>query len=228
MQKRLVRKLELERFLSSIESHPAPKVGLEQYTISADVAATILYIAAYTNDNIVEKRVLDLGCGTGRLTLGAAFLGAKTVVGVDIDMVAVRAAFENGVRSGLASKLQWVAGDVGVVNDGFDTVLENPPFGIQRHGADRMFLETALQAGKRIYSLHSHAGKDDSLVGKLKAQKGQFVSVPPSAFLENFIERRGGRVEAVYAMLMTIPYMFDFHAKRRHEFVVDLYVIERT
>jgi putative methylase len=228
MQKRLVRKLELERFLSTIESHPAPKVGFEQYTIPADVAATVLYLAAYTHDDIVGKRVLDMGCGTGRLALGAAFLGAKEGVGVDIDVVAVKAAFENGARSGLGMRLQWVVGDVGVVNDGFDTVLQNPPFGVQRRGADRRFLETALQAGKRVYSLHSHVGKDDSLVGKLKARKGGFVPVSPSAFLENFIEERGGRVEAVYAMLMTVPHMFTFHTRRKHEFVVDLYVIERS
>jgi predicted RNA methylase len=28
-------------------------------------------------------------------------------------------------------------------------------------------------------------------------------------------------------MLMTIPRMFDFHTKARHDFVVDLYVIRR-
>jgi len=29
-------------------------------------------------------------------------------------------------------------------------------------------------------------------------------------------------------MLMTIPRMFDFHTKIKHEFVVDLYVIEKV
>ena len=28
-------------------------------------------------------------------------------------------------------------------------------------------------------------------------------------------------------MVMAIPYMFDFHTKRKHEFAVDLYIIER-
>jgi len=228
MQKRLVRKLELERFLSSIELHPAPKVGFEQYTISADAGATVLYLAAYTFGDIVGRRILDLGCGTGRLTLGAAFLGAKEVVGVDIDRAAVKVAFKNSVRSGLAGNVQWVTGDVEVINGEFDTVLQNPPFGVQKRGADRRFLEKALQTGKRVYSLHNHVEDDGGLVGKLRARKGQFVSVPPSCFLENFIEERGGKVEAVYAMLMTIPHMFSFHTKRRHEFIVDLYIIQRS
>ena len=92
MQKRLVRKLDLERFISEIEPHPAPKAHLEQYTIPADLAAEILYIAAYVYNGIVEKTVVDLGCGTGRLALGAAFLGAREVIGVDIDKTAVSVA----------------------------------------------------------------------------------------------------------------------------------------
>jgi putative methylase len=64
-QKRLVRKLDLERALIHVESHPSPKVYLEQYAIPTDVAAQMLFIAAYVNDDIIEKRVADLGCGTG-------------------------------------------------------------------------------------------------------------------------------------------------------------------
>lgn len=29
-------------------------------------------------------------------------------------------------------------------------------------------------------------------------------------------------------MVLAIPHMFDFHTKRKHEFVVDLYVIEKV
>jgi len=52
------------------------------------------------------------------------------------------------------------------------------------------------------------------------------VQVQPSPFLERFITKNGGRVEAVYAMLMTIPKMFDFHHKLKHDFVIDLYIIK--
>ena len=79
-QKRLIRKLDLERFLSTIKPHSNPKANLEQYTITESTAATMLYLAAYTYCDIIGKRVLDLGCGTGRLALGAAFLGAASPV----------------------------------------------------------------------------------------------------------------------------------------------------
>ena len=42
MQKRLVRKLDLEKALSKIDHHPTPEAYLEQYTIPSDVAAEIL------------------------------------------------------------------------------------------------------------------------------------------------------------------------------------------
>jgi putative methylase len=227
MQKRLVRKLELEMFLSQVTPHLTPKPNLEQYTIPADVAATILYMAAYTYNDIIDKTVLDLGCGTGRFALGAAFLGAKQVVGVDIDKSAVKMAFENSLKANLKEKAQWIAADIDAVHGRFDTVLQNPPFGVQRRGADRKFLEKALETSNVAYSLHKSPHKDKLYIKKLKAKKNGVTSVAPSSFLKKFIEEHGGKIKAVYAMVMTIPYMFSFHTKRKHEFAVDLYVIER-
>lgn len=227
MQKRLARKLDLEMLLSQLTPHPTPSPNLEQYTISPDVAATMLYIAAYSNNDIVDRTVLDLGCGTGRLALGAAFLGAKEVAGVDIDKTAVKTAFKNSIMTGLKSKVQWVAADINSICGNFDTVLQNPPFGVQKRGADRKFLEKALATGKVVYSLHKDVHGDKMLTRKLRTSKANAVQVSPSSFLEKFIAEHGGRIKTVYAMIMTIPHMFDFHTRRRHEFVVDLYVIER-
>jgi len=225
-QKRLIRKIDLERFLSNIKVNPVPKAALEQYTTSEHVAATMLHIAAYTNDDIMGKCVLDLGCGTGRLSLGAAFLGAETVLGVDADRSALKVAIANSQSVGLFSNVDWVNGDISVVNGYFDTVLQNPPFGVQTRNADRAFLVKALASGKIIYSLHNHPEVDKRLIGMLKSSGSGLIEVQPSIFLKQFIERHGGVVRAVYAMLMTIPKMFDFHTKVRHDFVVDLYVIE--
>ena len=225
-QKRIVRKLELEVFLSRVAPQPAPQARLEQYTISESVASTMLYIAAYTNSDIVGKTVVDLGCGTGRLALGASYLGAKEVVGVDIDKCSIETAVENSRVSGLADSVQWVIGDIKVIGGKFDTVLQNPPFGVQTREADRAFLVKALELGSSIYSLHNHPEADRQLVKQLKASGG-FLQVQPSPFLERFVAKHNGAVKAVYAMLMTIPRIFDFHTKLKHDFVVDMYVIER-
>jgi putative methylase len=227
MQKRLVRKLELELFLSQIEPPLTPKPSLEQYTIPADVAAIMLYMATYTYNDIANKTVLDLGCGTGRLALGAALLGAKYVVGVDIDKSAVKTAFENSLKANLKNKVNWVAADIDAIHGNFDTVLQNPPFGVQKPKADRKFLQKALETGKVVYSLHKSPHKDKTFVKKLKARKTRITPAAPSPFFKKFIETHGGKIKAVYATVMTIPHMFSFHTKRKYEFVAQLYVIER-
>ena len=44
---------------------------------------------------------LDVGCGSGILSIAACLLGAGTATGVDIDKLAVRTAVENGALNGL-------------------------------------------------------------------------------------------------------------------------------
>jgi len=208
-QKRLVRRLDLERILLKVEPHPSPKAFLEQYTVPAEVASEMLFKAAYTNDDIIGKAVVDLGCGTGRLAIGATFLGAREAVGIDIDRLAVRKAKENAESFDLMSKPSWVAGDIGVLHGKFDTVLQNPPFGVQRRAADRGFLLKALELAPVVYSLHK-GGEGNQL------------------FIKRFIEANKGKVTSVFQMRLAVPRMFKFHTKRRHEVSVDLYRIERV
>jgi len=208
-QKRLVRRLDLERTLQQIEPHPTPKAYLEQYTIPTDVAAEMLFIATYIHDDINEKIVADLGCGTGRLALGAVLLGAEEVVGVDIDRAAVKKAKVNAEKLDVKEKTNWVAGDIDVLYGNFHTVLQNPPFGVQRRSADRRFLLKALELAPRVYSLHK-GGESNR------------------AFIKRFIEGHGGKVTGIFPMKLNIPKLFKFHTKPKHMVQVDLYRIIRV
>jgi len=208
-QKRLVRRLDLERVLQQVEPYSSPKAYLEQYTVPVDVAAEMLFIAAYTHDDIIGKTIVDLGCGTGRLTIGAALLGADEAVGIDVDRTAVRKAKRNSERLGLNGKLSWINGDIDILLGRFDTVLQNPPFGVQRRAADRRFLLRALGLASVVYSLHK-AGESNR------------------TFIKRFIEANGGKVTSIFQMKFNIPRMFRFHNKRKHEVIVDLYRIERV
>jgi len=208
-QKRLVRRLELEKALLQIEPHPSPRANLEQYTIPTNVAAELLFIAAYVHDDVSQKLVADLGCGTGRLAIGAVFLGAAEAVGVDIDKEAVKLAKKNAEKLGVKAKTNWIMGDIEALSGVFNTVLQNPPFGVQKRSADRRFLLKALQLAPRVYSLHK-GGESNR------------------AFIKRFIEGHGGKVTGIFPMKLNIPRMFKFHTKRKHEVKVDLYRIIRA
>lgn len=58
-------------------------------------------------DDLVKPgvNVLDLGCGSGILSIGAAKLGASHVLALDIDPIAVKSTQENIVQNGVASKI---------------------------------------------------------------------------------------------------------------------------
>jgi putative methylase len=154
-------------------------------------------------------------------------LGAKEVVGVDIDRTAIQSAHDSSRKTGCRGSVQWITGDVGVITGKFDTVLQNPPFGIQKRSADRKFLEKALGVADVVYSLHNHPTVDKQLHRLLRKSGENLLQIEASPFMKRFVEEHGGTVKSVFSLLMTIPKMFDFHTKAKHEIIVDLYVIEK-
>lgn len=56
-------------------------------------------------------RVLDLGSGSGILTIAAAKLGASWAVGIEIDPGANEVATRNAARNGVADRLEFLTGD---------------------------------------------------------------------------------------------------------------------
>ncbi|MDA0119848.1 50S ribosomal protein L11 methyltransferase [Vibrio sp. T11.5] len=52
------------------------------------------------------KTVIDFGCGSGILAIAAIKLGAKKVIGIDIDPQALLASKDNAERNGVAEKLE--------------------------------------------------------------------------------------------------------------------------
>lgn len=59
-----------------------------------------------------QANVLDMGCGSGILSVAALMLGAERATGVDIDEVAVRVAKENAEINGVAEKAQFFCGNL--------------------------------------------------------------------------------------------------------------------
>ena len=62
--------------------------------------------------NIEDLHILDVGCGSGILAIGAALLGSRNVLGVEIDKDAVEVAKENVALNGVADAVDVQEGDL--------------------------------------------------------------------------------------------------------------------
>ena len=133
--------------LSKLPNHPCNSVDLEQYQTEGDLAA--LWLAQIDAlDGLEGKKVLDLGAGNGILGHGAQLLGAE-VIFVECDAGA----------AALCQKLgTTIIGRVGEVDlPDVDIVITNPPWGVQTPGADRVFIDSALECAPIVHMMHSAA-----------------------------------------------------------------------
>lgn len=92
-------------------------------------ATTILSIQAL--EERLPKRgfsVLDVGTGSGILSIIASKLGAKEVWGIDIDGVAVKNARENLELNRVSNNVKIRKGSIGVLQKKFDVIIANIDF----------------------------------------------------------------------------------------------------
>jgi len=201
-----MKKKHLAILLSRLAPNPKPKLKWEGYTIDAESAAEIVYIA-FLHGDIKGKKVIDLGCGSGILGIAASLLGASQVLGIDIDESAIKTVLFNAEKVGV--NIDLVIGDIECVIGSFDTTLMNPPFGTWRRGADVKFLKKALGISNVVYSLHKQSNS-------------------VRLFLEDKILKMGGRIDWLKGMRLTIGRTYPFHKKRKYPVAVDLYRITRS
>ncbi len=194
-----MKKRDLEMALQSVRDFNDPDPRLEQYMTPATIAADILF-NAYSEGDVAGMKVIDLGCGTGMFSIGAALLGAGMVRGFDVSEKAIGIARENAESIGV--NVEFVHSPVSEIDEGADTVFMNPPFGCQSRNADRAFLDKAMEISECVYSIHMASTLD---------------------FVKGYCERRGRRVASYKIYKYEIPHTFAFHTKVKKS--VDIMVV---
>lgn len=199
---------QLEMKLSGLSGFPRPSPHFEQYQTPPGLAARLLY-HAFVKGDIQGKRVCDLGSGTGIFSIGASMLGARDVVGVEIDEEAIRVAKENAIR--LEVGPLFIQGDLrdpdlALQLGTFDTVVMNPPFGAQNAHADRPFLDAALGIGEIVYGIFNAGSRN---------------------FVESYIRGRACIDEAIGGSF-PLKRTFFFHKREIQEIAVEILRLRRV
>lgn len=205
---KITKRRHLEMMLQQIPPHKSPKVHLEQYATPSNIASDILW-NAYSMGDIKDKKVVDLGCGTGIFTIGSALLGASEVTGVDIDPDALEIAGIQASKMGVEDDIKFISSDVQDFTGSADTVIQNPPFGAQKAGeknADRIFMKKAIEIAPVVYSFHI------------------FETEP---FVKKFFNKLGGCITHKFSYTFPIPRTYHFHEKEKMDINVIVLRIQK-
>ncbi len=134
------------------------------------------------------RSLLDVGCGSGVLSIAAAAMGVPFVVGLDIDARAISVSRQNAATNRLKAPPHWILGTVSAIRAGFECVVANLPFDIlMETGAD---LKRLLKPEGRLiisgfHDIHFHAVKENILSKDMRIEKWSsgdlsFCAAPPS------------------------------------------------
>jgi putative methylase len=199
-------KKQLKVYLDKLPRFKNPKLMKEQYSTPGNVAASVLWNAHMLGD-IEDKTILDLGCGTGILGIGALLLGAKRVIFVDVDEEALeicKSSVSKLKEPDSDFEVEFICKDIQELEKiECDTVVMNPPFGTKEEHADKRFLEKAMNLGT-IYSFH----KTSTLI-----------------FLEAFVEDYNSKITHRWNFKYPLPKTFEFHEKNLTHIEVSVFRI---
>ncbi len=73
-----------------------------------------------------DEPVIDIGCGSGILSIAAVKLGASRTVSVDIDAAAIKATLENAQANGVEDKIETGQGSIAEIAAGNFSVRQAP------------------------------------------------------------------------------------------------------
>jgi putative methylase len=223
-----LKKSELINVIQSLKKFDKPKIKYEQYITDAISTADLMYHIAYEQQDFEGNILVDLGCGTGNLTIAAVLLGCENVISIDIDQDALDILEENAMNLQISDKIQpikanicqedikkYIQERIDILNqkgkitnsEGLKiVVLSNPPFGVHNRGVDVKFLEKALSFANIIYSIHLSNDKSYE-------------------FLQKKISLLKGRITHRSKLTLTLKNTYKFHSKAQKKVETDVYRI---
>ncbi len=163
--------------------------------------------------NDIDNRViLDLGAGTGRISIACAFLNASKVLSVDIDPDALEILERNIKALDLDTIIVPICSDVKdlkiehlkLPKTSKITTIMNPPFGVQKRAADRIFLEKAFNYSDHVYSIHLTGEKTKT-------------------FLDTFARKNGWQIDYIWPFNMVLENTYNFHSQKTKKIDVSVY-----
>lgn len=181
----------------------------EQYLTDPEIAAETIMRAAQLGD--LKGTIIDFGAGTGMLGLGTWLMGASKVVFVEKDPEAMQICKENAKRlkseiSG-EGKIEFCENDVKQYSGKGDVVMQNPPFGTRKEGADKEFLLKAFSTAPIIYSFH-------------KTSTSQYV--------ERLAEENGYCTTHKWDYEFPLKNQYTHHTRRIHRIKVSCWRFQQT
>ncbi|MFW9875720.1 MAG: METTL5 family protein [Candidatus Thorarchaeota archaeon] len=207
-----INKKNLISIIQTTESFNNPKIELEQYCIDAACAVDIIYYAGFEYNDINNSMIIDLGAGTGRLSIASALLRSNYVLSVDIDINALIILKKNAISLDLTDIIFPICADI----ERFEiskihlpkkmkiTTIMNPPFGVQTRYADRTFLQKAFSFSDVVYSIH---------LANPKVEK----------FILGYIKSFNWKIDNILPFNMVLDKTFPFHTQQAKSIDVNVY-----
>ena len=129
---------------------------------TAHHTTTYMMLSYVAEQDMVGKRVLDMGCGTAVLGILAKIRGAAYVEGIDIDEWAFNNARENAASNGVEITLKL--GDATTLQGHFDIIIANINRNILL--ADMEHYAAVLNSGGTLLLSGFYEADEEALIAK--------------------------------------------------------------
>ncbi|MHA1726190.1 MAG: METTL5 family protein [Promethearchaeota archaeon] len=207
-----MKKKEIMEIIQDLNNFSQPRIKLEQYCIDATSAVDIIFFAGVEFNDITNKIIFDLGAGTGRLTLASTFLHPTCIFSMDIDPNALYVLKMNLLKLKPITPVHIICANIEFFPLRMERIdktfqictIMNPPFGVKKRHADRIFLQQAFSFSHVVYSMH------------LAGEKNH-------AFIKRYVEKLGWKIDYYFPHALIIEKTFDFHKLKSKKINVNVY-----